>query len=69
MQLDARVGYRFTTGEHRTIDVFGEVFNVTNHSNFANPSGDRRSTNFLALTALRTGAQPATVQFGARVAF
>lgn len=69
MQLDMRVGYRFRLGSQRTLDVFSEVFNVTNHSNFATPSGDRRSTNFLTLTALRTGAQPTTVQFGARVAF
>jgi hypothetical protein len=42
---------------------------VTNHSNFATPSGDRRSTNFVTLRALRTGAQPATAQFGERIAF
>jgi len=69
MQLDMRVGYRFRLGHQRTLDVFSEVFNVTNHSNFATPSGDRRSTNFLTLTALRTGAQPTTAQFGARIAF
>src|SRR5262245_40757083 len=40
MQLDTRVGYRFALGHQRTLDVFGEVFNVTNHSNFATPSGD-----------------------------
>lgn len=50
-------------------NVFGEVFNVTNHSNFATPSGDQRSTNFLTLTALRTGAQPTTAQFGGRIMF
>jgi hypothetical protein len=68
MQLDARVGYRFALPHQRTVDIFAEVFNVTNHSNFATPSGDRRSTNFMTLTALRTGAQPTTVQFGGRVA-
>jgi hypothetical protein len=64
-----RVGYRFALPHQRTVDIFAEVFNVTNLSNFATPSGDRRSTNFLTLTALRTGAQPTTVQFGGRVAF
>jgi hypothetical protein len=63
------IGYRFALPHQRTLDVFGEVFNVTNHSNFATPSGDRRSTNFLTRTALRTGAQPTTVQFGGRISF
>jgi outer membrane receptor protein involved in Fe transport len=69
MQLDMRVGYRFALRHQRMLDVFAEVFNVTNHSNFATPSSDRRSTNFLTLTALRTGAQPTTAQFGGRLTF
>jgi hypothetical protein len=42
---------------------------VTNRANFANPSGDRRSTDFLNLVALRAGAVPTTVQLGVRMAF
>jgi len=68
-QLDLRVGYRFRFGESRTLDVFGEAFNVTNRANFATPSGDRRSTNFLRLTSLRDGALPTTGQFGIRFGF
>jgi hypothetical protein len=45
------------------------VFNLTNHTNFATPSGDRRGTDFLVLTAVRTGAIPRTAQFGARYGF
>jgi len=35
----------------------------------ANPTGDRFSTNFLRLTALRAGGIPRTFQFGARFGF
>jgi carboxypeptidase family protein/TonB-dependent receptor-like protein len=68
-QLDTRVGYKFRLGSDRTLDVFAEVFNLTNHTNFATPSGDRRGTDFLVLTAVRTGAIPRTAQFGARYGF
>ncbi len=68
-QLDLRVGYRFRFGASRTLDVFGEAFNVTNRANFNTPSGDRRSTNFLRLTSLRDGALPTTGQFGIRFGF
>jgi len=68
-QTDIRLGYRVRPGADRTLDVFGEVFNVTNRANFANPTGDRRSTDFLNLTALRSGGIPTTAQFGVRMAF
>jgi len=42
---------------------------VTNRANFDNPTGDRFSTNFLNLTALRAGAVPTTLQLGARFEF
>ncbi|MGE0043984.1 MAG: TonB-dependent receptor plug domain-containing protein [Vicinamibacterales bacterium] len=68
-QLDLRAGYRFGLGAERTLDVFGEVFNVTNRANFATPSGDRRSTNFLRYTGLISGGLPATGQIGVRFGF
>jgi hypothetical protein len=68
-QLDLRLGYRLRPGGVRTLDVFVDVFNVTNRANFENPTGDRRSTDFLNLTALRAGAVPTTAQFGARLGF
>ena len=43
LQLDARVGYRLRMGGARTLDLFAEVFNLTDRSNFTNPSGDRRT--------------------------
>ncbi|HET7618262.1 MAG TPA: carboxypeptidase regulatory-like domain-containing protein [Vicinamibacterales bacterium] len=68
-QLDLRLGYRLNLGGERTVDLFGEIFNVTNRANFANPSGNRRSDEFLVLTDLRTGGIPRTGQFGVRFAF
>ncbi len=68
-QLDMRVGYRIGFGDGRTLDVFGEMFNVTNRANFDNPDGNRRSSEFLVLTDLRTGGVPRTGQFGVRFGF
>ncbi len=67
-QADVRLGYQFQLGTRR-LEVFGEVFNLTNRANFDNPTGDRRSTNFMRLTALRAGAIPRTGQIGARFVF
>ena len=68
-QLDLRAGYRVRVAGGRTVEAFVDVFNATNRANFANPSGDRRSTNFLRLTDLREGGVPRTLQLGARFAF
>ena len=68
-QTDVRLGYRLRPGGSRSLDLFVDVFNITNRANFEMPTGDRRSTNFLNLTALRAGAVPTTVQFGTRVEF
>ena len=76
-QLDTRVGYRLGAGGERTLDVFGEVFNVTNRANFDNPItmflfhpvADRRLTNFLQPVTLRPGAVPRTMQIGIRLGF
>ena len=38
-KLDMRLGYRFNVSG-RTLEVFGDVFNVTNKANFATPSGN-----------------------------
>jgi hypothetical protein len=67
MQLDARFGYRVRMNA-RTLDVFAEVFNVTNRSNFLNPSGDRRM-NFLVLNGLVAGGFPRQAQLGVRLGF
>jgi hypothetical protein len=68
-QADVRFGYRLRPGQNRSLDLFMDVFNITNRTNFENPIGDRRLPDFLNLTALRAGAVPTTVQFGVRMAF
>jgi len=68
-QLDLRLGYRARVGAGRSLDMFVDVFNVTNRANFENPTGDRRSTDFLNLTALRAGAVPTTAQIGVRLQY
>jgi hypothetical protein len=67
-QVDARLGYRFRFGA-RSLELVGEVYNLTNRANFDNPTGDRRSPNFLRLTALRPGGIPRTAQLGAKLVF
>jgi len=68
-QLDLRVGWRFRPGGGRTLDLTADVINVTDRANFVNPAGDRRSTNFLLLTALYGGGQPRQAQVGLRFGF
>ena len=68
-QLDLRLGWRFRPGSGRTLDVTADLINVANRSNFVNPAGDRRSTNFLLLTQLFAGGQPRQVQVGMRLGF
>ena len=67
-QADVRLGYRFRFGERR-LEVFGEVFNLTDRANFAGVAPDRRSTDFLTYTTLRAGAVPRTGQLGMRFTF
>jgi hypothetical protein len=70
MQLDARLGYRVRLAGARTLDLFAECFNVTDRSNFANPSGDRRATaTFLVPNALIGGGFPRQMQIGTRLGF
>jgi hypothetical protein len=69
-QLDLRVGYRLRLGSGRTLDLFGEVFNVTDRSNFTNPSGDRRvPATFLVTNGLVGGGFPRQAQIGTRLGF
>jgi hypothetical protein len=74
VQLDTRLGWRFRPGRGRTLDVTADLINVTNRANFVNPvtttnQSDRRSTNFLLLTALYGGGQPRQAQVGVRLGF
>jgi hypothetical protein len=68
-KLDMRLGYTLQFGARR-VEVFGEIFNLTNRNNFANPSGNQAAPdNFLILTGLSTSSNPRLLQFGARFVF
>ena len=69
IQLDLRGSYRVRALRERTLDVYAELFNATNRVNFNNPTGDKRSGNFLIPTGLRGGGFPRQFQFGARLGF
>jgi Carboxypeptidase regulatory-like domain/TonB dependent receptor/TonB-dependent Receptor Plug Domain len=77
VQLDLRAGYRLFVAGDRALDVFGELFNVTDRAAFENPTtavlghpaADRRMTDFLVLRSLRPGAVPRTGQIGVRFRF
>jgi hypothetical protein len=69
LQVDLRVGYRVRPRQARTLDLYAEIFNVTNEPNFANPTGDMRSGAFLVPTALAGGGFPRQFQVGARFGF
>ena len=68
-QLDLRIGYRFRGGGEQTVDIFGELFNVTDRVNWVNPSGDRRSGSYLVTTRLLAGGYPRQFQAGIRYGF
>jgi outer membrane receptor protein involved in Fe transport len=70
LQIDLRAGYRLRPRGAQTIDLFAELFNLTNEPNFANPSGDRRIIeSFLVPTSLAGGGFPRQFQIGARFGF
>ena len=68
MTLDIRGGYRFGLPGGRTLDAFLDVFNVTDHVNFASPSGDLRiPATFLKLTSIIGATR--TAQLNVRYGF
>jgi hypothetical protein len=72
-QMDLRAGWRRRFQE-RTLELFVDVFNLTNRTNWDNPTvaaADQRTpATFLILTNLRGGSGfPRQVQFGGRLAF
>jgi hypothetical protein len=69
LQIDLRAGYRMRPRQARTLDLFAEVFNLTDEPNFANPSGDQRLATFLVPVALAGGGFPRQFQVGARFGF
>ena len=68
-KLDLRLGYTIGLVAQRRLELFGEVFNLTNRANFSDPTGDIASANFLRVTGLSTSTNPRLVQLGARFSF
>jgi len=67
--LDARVGYALHVGGSRRLELSADVFNITNKTNFANPTGNQASAQFLLLTAYNTSYSPLKAQLGVRFEF
>jgi len=67
--LDMRVGYALKVGGRRKLELSADLFNLTNRTNFANPTGNQASAQFLLLTAYSTSYSPRKAQIGARLEF
>jgi hypothetical protein len=68
--LDMRLGYRIPLSKQRRVEIAADIFNVTNHTNFAIPGGNQNApTTFLVLTGYSTSYAPRKVQIGARIQF
>jgi carboxypeptidase family protein len=70
-QLDLRAGWRGKLGGERAIEIFLDIFNITNRANYDNPSGDERlASTFLVLNGLRGGGGfPRQAKLGVRYSF
>jgi hypothetical protein len=66
MILDLRLQYVFNLPRNQTAGLFLEVYNATNRINYANPTGNRRSRNFLIPTV---AGDLARAQLGVRYTF
>jgi hypothetical protein len=65
--LDMSLRYQIPIGVGlESVDLFYDIFNVTNRENLVPPTGNRSSANFLIPTAARFARQ---MQFGVRVRF
>ena len=69
LNVDARIGYAFHVGGNRRLELSADIFNLTNHTNFGNPTGNQASTQFLVLTGYNTSYTPRKAQLGVRFEF
>jgi Carboxypeptidase regulatory-like domain len=69
--LNFRAGWRGRVKNNQAVEVFFDMFNVTDRANFLNPSGDERVTStFLVLNSLAGGSGfPRQAQVGVRYTF
>jgi hypothetical protein len=65
--LDMSLRYQLPLGRRLdSLDLFYDIFNLTNRTNYVAPTGDRSSANFMVPTAAQF---PRQMQFGVRVRF
>ena len=65
--LDMSFRYQLPLGRRlESLDLFYDIFNLTNRTNYVAPTGDRSSGNFMVPTAAQF---PRQMQFGLRVRF
>ena len=66
-----RAGWRRRIRGEQALELFLDIFNVTNRANFDNPAGDERlPATFLVLNTLRGGGGfPRQAMMGARFVF
>ena len=73
-QTDVRAGWHFQVQQHKTLELFLDIFNITNRANFDLPIVSNRDqrlpATFLVLTNLYGGGGfPRQAQLGVRLAF
>ena len=73
-QIDMRAGWRRKLGGEKALEMFLDIYNITNRANFDNPTSansDRRvASSFLVLTNLRGGGGfPRQASMGFRLVF
>jgi outer membrane receptor for Fe3+-dicitrate len=62
--INMRVAYRFKLLSSHTLQAHFDIFNLTNHANFNNPTGDRRdAATFLLVRSILNGGPTRTAQF------
>ena len=65
--VDMSFRYQLPLGKRlESLDLFYDIFNLTNRTNYVPPTGDRSSANFMVSTAAQF---PRQMQFGVRVRF
>jgi hypothetical protein len=74
-QIDLRAGWRGRIRSDQAVEIFLDVFNLTNRANFNNPAtnnmaDERLTSTFLVLNSLRGGSGfPRQAQIGVRYTF
>jgi hypothetical protein len=68
-EVDVRTTYSLPFSAAQRLQVFAEIYNLTNRANFDNPGGDERLSSFLDLRSMRQGNTSRRAQLGLRFAF